>query len=190
VEIRAPSRVLAWGSELSAHASPLPWTQQAHSGIFSDDACAFRCCPGCMGWSPPGSFLQLPNIESILSTALLTAPPVTKTCMPRQTSLLGMPAKFQTWTLAAWIWPGPDSQLSKLSFRGAPSSTTPCPSPPPDTAGLPDLQVWVTAQVLGAGGAMGGPAHTCVREQFSFSRCAQQHLHRPSPSLDTAGLPG
>jgi len=139
VEIRAPSRVLACGSELSAHASPLPWTQQAHSGTFSDDACAFRCCPGCMGWSPPGSFLQLPNIESILPTALLTAPPVTKTCMPRQTSLLGLPAKFQTWTLAVWLWPSPDSQLSKLSFRGAPSSTTPCPSPPPGTAGLPDL---------------------------------------------------
>ena len=47
--------MLAWGSELSAHASPLPWTQQAHSGTFPDDACAFRCCPGCMGWSPPDS---------------------------------------------------------------------------------------------------------------------------------------
>ena len=139
VEIRAPSRVLARNSELSAHASPLPWTQQAHSGTFSDDACAYRCCPGCMGGSPPVSFLQLPNIESVFSTALLTAPLVTKTCMPRQTSLLGPPAKFQTWTLAAWLWPGPESQLSKLSFRGAPRSTTPCPSPAPDNPGLPDL---------------------------------------------------
>jgi len=86
-----------------------------------------------------GSFLQLPNIESLLSTALLTAPLVTKTCMPSQKVLLGLPAKFQTWKLAAWLWPGPVSQLSKLSFQGVPSSTTPCPSPPPDTAGLPDL---------------------------------------------------
>ena len=84
-----------------------------------------------------GSFLQLPNIESLLSTALLTAPLVTKTCMPRQKVLLGLPAKFQTWTLAVWLWPGPESQLSKFSYRGAPSSTTPCPSPPPDTAGMP-----------------------------------------------------
>ena len=82
--------------------------------------------------------------------------------MPRQKTLLGLPAKFQTWKLAAWLWPSRDSQLSKLSFRGAPSSTTPCPSPPPDTTGLPDLYVWVTVQVLGAGGALGGPAHTGV----------------------------
>jgi len=120
-------------------ASPWPWTQPAHSGTFSDDACAFRCCPGCIGWSPPGSFLQLPNIESVLSTALLTAALVTKTCMPRQKVLFGLPAKFQTWKLAVWLWPGPESQLSKFSFRGTPSSTTPCPSPPPDTARLPDL---------------------------------------------------
>ena len=53
--------------------------------------------------------------------------------------LLGLPAKFQTWTLAAWLWPGPESHLLQNSFRGTPSSTTPCPSPPPDTAGLPDL---------------------------------------------------
>ena len=46
VEICAPSRVLACGSELSAHASPLPWTQQAHSGTFPDDACAIRHCSG------------------------------------------------------------------------------------------------------------------------------------------------
>ena len=51
MEIRAPSRVLAWGSELSAHASPLPWTQQAHTGAFSVDASAFRCCSGGMGWA-------------------------------------------------------------------------------------------------------------------------------------------
>jgi hypothetical protein len=76
--------------------------------------------------------------------------------------LLGLPAKFQTWTLAAWLWPGPESQLSQNSFRGAPSSTTPCPSPPPDTAGLPDLKVWVSVQVLGAGGALGGPARPGV----------------------------
>jgi len=82
--------------------------------------------------------------------------------MPRQTSFLGLPAKFQTWTLAAWLWPGPESQLLQNSFRGAPRSTTPCLSPPPDTAGLPDLYVWVTVQVLGAGDALGGPAHTGV----------------------------
>ena len=52
---------------------------------------------------------SLPNIESVLSTALLTAPLVTKTCMPRQTSLLGLPAKFQTWKWAVWLWPGPES---------------------------------------------------------------------------------
>jgi len=78
--------------------------------------------------------------------------------MPRQKLLLGLPAKFQTWTLAAWLLPGPESQLLQNSFRGTPSSTTPCPSPPPDTTGLPDLLVWVTVQILGAGGALGGPA--------------------------------
>jgi hypothetical protein len=119
--------------------SPWPRTQPAHSETSPVNSYAVRCCPGCMGWSPSGSFLQLPNIESLLSTALLTAPLVTKTCMPRQKVLLGLPVKFQTWTLAAWLWPGPNSQLSKLSLRGMPSSTTPCPSPPPDTAGLPDL---------------------------------------------------
>ena len=77
-----------------------------------------------------GSFLQLPNIESLLSTALLTAPLVTKTGMPRQKILLGLPAKFQTRTLAAWLWPGPESQLSKFSFRGAPSSTSTAPPHP------------------------------------------------------------
>ena len=88
------SRVLAWSSKLSVRASPWLQTQPAHSETSPVHACAFRCCPGCMGWSPSGSFLQLPNIESLLSTALLTAPLVTKTCMPRQTSLLGLPAKF------------------------------------------------------------------------------------------------
>jgi len=87
--------------------------------------------------------------------------------MPRQKVLLGLTAKFQTWTLAVWLWPSPDSQLSKLSFRGAPSSTTPCPSPPPGTSGLPDLYVWVTVQVLGAGGALDGPAPTGVNN-FRF----------------------
>jgi len=82
--------------------------------------------------------------------------------MPRQTSLLGLPVKFQTWTLAAWLWPGPESQLLQNSFESAPRSTTPCPSPPPDTAGLPKLIVWVTVQVLGAGGALGGPARPGV----------------------------
>ena len=43
--------MLAWGSELSAHASPLPWTQQAHAGTFSDDACAIRHCSGDVGWA-------------------------------------------------------------------------------------------------------------------------------------------
>ena len=52
--------------------------------------------------------------------------------------------------------------VNNFRFHGAPSSTTPCPSPPPDTAGLPDLQVWVTVQVLGAGGALGGPARPGV----------------------------
>jgi len=60
-----------------------------------------------------------------------------KLVCPDKNFLLGLPAKFQTWTLAAWLWPGPESQLSKFSFRGTPSSTT--PSPPPGTAGLPDL---------------------------------------------------
>ena len=50
--------------------------------------------------------------------------------------------------------------VNQTRFHGAPSSTTPCLSPPPDTAGLPDLYVWVTVQVLGAGDALGGPAHT------------------------------
>jgi hypothetical protein len=137
MKLKLMSRVLAWNSKLSVHVFLRPRTLQPHSGKLSDDASAIRHCSRDVGWSPSGSFLQIPNIESLLSTALLTAPLVTKTCMPRQTSLLGLPAKFQTWALAAWLWPGPDSQLSNLSFRGAPSSTTPCPSPPPDTAGLP-----------------------------------------------------
>jgi hypothetical protein len=62
-----------------------------------------------------------------------------KLVCPDKKILLGLPAKFQTWTLAVWLWPGPGSQLSNFSFRGALSSTTPCPSPPPDTAGMPDL---------------------------------------------------
>jgi len=106
--------------------------------------------------------------------------------MPRQTSLLGLPAKFQTWTLAAWLWPGPESQLSKFSFRGTPSSTTPCPSPPPGTAGLPDLYVWVTVQVLGAGGAMGGPERRAASSSYqTLSQFFPQHfsLHPWSPKL-------
>ena len=117
-----------------------------------------------MGWAErrAADSSSYQNIESLLSTALLIAHLVTKTCMPRQKVLLGLPVKFQTWTLAAWLWPGPNSQLSKLSFRGVPSSTTICLSPPPDTAGLPDLYVWVIVQGLGAGDALGGPAHTGV----------------------------
>jgi len=93
-----------------------------------------------MGWAERwAASSSYQNIESFLSTALLTAPLVTKTCMPRRKILLGLFAKFQTWTLAAWLWTGPESQLLQNSFRGTPSSTTTCPSPPPDTAELPDL---------------------------------------------------
>ena len=117
-----------------------------------------------MGWAErrAADSSSYQNIESLLSTALLTAPLVTKTGMPRQKVLLGLFAKFQTWTLAAWLWPGLESQLLQNSFESAPSSTTPCPSPPPDTPDLPDLYVWVTVQVLGAGGALDGPAHIGV----------------------------
>ena len=119
----------------------LPRTQQEHSKTFPVDACAFRCCPGGMGWAERrAASSSYQTFSSFHSTAHCT--PVHQnlyapTAWPRQKILLGLSAKLQTWTLAAWLWPGPDSQLSKLSFRGAPSSTTPCPSPSPDTAGLP-----------------------------------------------------
>ena len=71
------------------------------------------------------SFRQVIWLECESKVSILTAPLVIKTCMPRQKVLLGLPAKFQTWTLAVWLWPSPESQLSKFSFRGAPSSTNP-----------------------------------------------------------------
>ena len=138
MEIRAPSRVLAWSSELFVPPPLCPGLSKhtqvrfLMTPVLSD---AVRGAWAGLLWAAS----SLPNIESVLSTALLTAPLVTKTCMPRQTSLLGLPAKFQTWTLAVWLWPSPDSQLSKFLFRGVPSSTIPCPSPPPDTTGLHDL---------------------------------------------------
>ena len=80
-------------------------------------------------------------------------------CPDKKFCLACLPS-FQIWTLAAWLWPGPDSQFSKLSFRGAPSSTTPCLSPPPDTAGLPDLSGSL-CKVGGRGCAGRACAHWC-----------------------------
>jgi len=42
LEIRAPSHVLAWSSELSVRVSPWPRTQPAHSETSPVHACAFR----------------------------------------------------------------------------------------------------------------------------------------------------
>ena len=81
VEIRAPSRVLAWSSKLFTAPPLCPGLSRHTQRRFLLMPVLSGTVPGCMGWSPPGSFFQLPNIESILSTALLTAPPVTKTCM-------------------------------------------------------------------------------------------------------------
>jgi len=69
------------------------------------------------------SFRQVIWLECESKVSILTAPLVIKTCMPRQKVLFGLP----------------ESQLLQNSFRGAPSSTTPCLSPPPDTAGMPDF---------------------------------------------------
>ena len=51
MEIRAPSRVLAWSSELSVRASPWPRTQQAHSETSPVYFYAFRRCWGGMDWA-------------------------------------------------------------------------------------------------------------------------------------------
>ena len=127
MEIRAPSRVLAWGSELSAHASPLPWAQQAHSGTFSDDACDFRCCPGCMGWSPPGGFFQLPNIESVLSTALLH-PWSSKLVCPDKTFCLACLPSFRP---GCWLrGSGQALVLNFPNFRSGVRPAAPPPAPP------------------------------------------------------------
>ena len=71
-------------------------------------------------------------------------------CPDKKFCLACLPS-FQIWTLAAWLWPGPDSQLSKLSFRGAPSSTTPCPSPPSTPQGCLVSQSKVPCKFWGRG---------------------------------------
>jgi len=48
-----------------------------------------------MGWAERrAASSSYQTFESLLSTALLTAPLATKTGMPRQKILLGLPAKF------------------------------------------------------------------------------------------------
>ena len=68
--------------------------------------------------------------------------------MPRQTSL---PAKFQTRTLAAWLWPGPESQLLQNSFESAPSSTSTAPPHPLTQQGCVVSQSKVPCKVWGQG---------------------------------------
>jgi len=50
-----------------------------------------------------------------------------KLVCPDKKVLLGLPAKFQTWTLAAWLWPGPESQLYKTRLRVRPGAPPPAP---------------------------------------------------------------
>ena len=137
MEICAPSRVLAWSSKLSVHVFLRPRTFQPHSGNFSDDLVPSDTVSGTWAELRRAASSSYQTLSQFYPQHCSLHPWLLK-LVCRQTSL---PAKFQTWTLAAWLWPGPDSQLSKLPFRGAPSSTTPCPSPPPDPAGLPDLYV-------------------------------------------------
>jgi len=139
VEICAPSRVLAWGSELYVHVFLRTWTLKPHSGKLSDDACAIRHCSGDVAEIRRAASSSYQTLSQFFPQHYLLHPRSPKRVCPDKRVCLACLPSFQTWTLAAWLWPGPDSQLSKLSFRGAPSSTTPCPSPPPDTAGLPDL---------------------------------------------------
>ena len=80
-----------------------------------------------LGWAP-GSFLQLPNIESVLSTALLTAPLVTKTGMPRQNFCLACLPSFRP---GRWLR-GSGQALSLIFYktRSGVRPAAPLPAPP------------------------------------------------------------
>ena len=139
MEIRAPSRVLAWSSELSAHASPLSWTQQVHSGTFYYDACAFRCCPGCMGWSERrAASSSYQTLSHFFPQHCSLHPWSPKLLCPDKRVFLACLPSFRPGR-----WLRGSGQALSLNFyktrSGVRSSTTPCLYPPPGTAGLPDL---------------------------------------------------
>ena len=125
MEIRAPSRVLAWNSKLSVHVFLRPRNLQPHSGKLSDDAYTIIHCSGDVGWSPPGSFLQLPNIESLLSTALLTAPWSPKLVCPDKRVCLACLPSFRPGR-----WLRGSGQALSLNFPNFRSRVRPAAPPP------------------------------------------------------------
>ena len=129
MEIRAPSRVLAWSSELSSRLSLAPDPACTLRNVSCRRLCGQMMFGGHGLGRAPGSFLQLrPNIESLLSTALLTAPLVTKTCMPRQKFCLACLPSFRP---GRWLrGSGQALSINFPNFRSGVRPAAPPPAPP------------------------------------------------------------
>ena len=127
MEIRAPSRVLAWSSELFVPPPLCPGLSKhtqvrfLMTPVLSD---AVRGAWAGLLWAAS----SLPNIESVLSTALLTAPLVTKTGMPRQNFCLACLPSFRP---GRWLR-GSGQALSLIFYktRSGVRPAAPLPAPP------------------------------------------------------------
>ena len=129
MEIRAPSRVLAWSSELSVRASICPGPSRNTQKRFLSTPVLSDAVRGAWAGLSAG---QLPPAtkHSVLSTALLTAPLFTKTCMPRQH---GPDKKFCLACLPSFRpgrWLRGSGQALILNFPNFRSGVRPAAPPP------------------------------------------------------------
>ena len=171
MEIRAPSRVLAWSSELFV--LPLLGTgpsRHTQKRFLSTPVRSFDVRGAWAGLSAG----QLPPATKHLShffpqrCSLHPWPP--KLVCPDKKFCSACLPNFQTWTLAAWLWPGPESQLSKFlakpqswgaapRFAVFPKKFTPGHAGPPSAPPAPKTctvtQTYKSGSPAGSGGGEG-----------------------------------